>query len=194
MFDASGLRRCAARHPLIAGAFLGVFRGVLVQLRFGNGRRSRWLRSRSECRSQPWTLMQPLQIPLLLELLHSKRFGLPIQEASASSSPGGRTLYGKAAASVSASSSPAPAAVAPAALRTACSAAATEELPGNACSIRDMEQLVGWCSWPLWHFCFILAGVLVGRGHDFFAQAFSSKFRASHSIPPLLSASFLSPN
>ena len=39
------------------------------------------LRSRPERRSQLWIWMRQLQIPVSLELLHSRRFALPTQEA-----------------------------------------------------------------------------------------------------------------
>ena len=104
--------------------------------------------------------------------------------ASGNNNSPGRTprAHGKAAARASASSSPAPAAITRAASLAAGSAAATAALPCSARSICDTEQLVGLCIRRRWHFRFILAGVLMGRGHNFFAQAFSAKFQSFHAI------------
>ena len=72
ILHASELGRCAARPPLLAAAFLGAFRGVVVRLRVDDDRGSR-----PERRSQPWTSLRPQQIPASQEQLHSSSFALP---------------------------------------------------------------------------------------------------------------------
>ena len=78
VLDASEFGPCAAR-----GAPFPLHRGLPRHLPWcpATLRRCLDLSSWSERRSQPWTLLRQLQIPVSLELLHSKRFALPTQEA-----------------------------------------------------------------------------------------------------------------
>ena len=146
--------------------------------------------------SQPWTLMRPLQIPVSpLDLLHSRRFALPSRRRIRLVLAGGND----ASYVWQSRCSRVRVILAGARGRRACSIAGCWQRGRNrgiARSIRGTvtEQLVGGCSWSRWHFRFILTVVLVGRGHDFFAQAFSAKLQSFHptaSVGKLLERRFV---